>query len=599
MILACVAVIACVLAYLVADQRSSREAQIRASGISITRLLSGLPSEGLVRPETYQNMLQIVSFSQGSESFAYAALIDRDGEMIAEVSAPGVIVPGATISPDPSGWIGERELELASSGQDLMEFYAPVFSEGDLAAQIRLGFYKPGYGLLAREISIAGGIALIVFMLAPLFYFLLRKEIKPLAAAGAEIERYLEKNRARELVAADAPLGAFMDRFNQFVEYSQGRIRELEEDRGELVASAKLISFKKTRIEAVLQTLPDAILILDEHGKVTYANDRVSSLLGTSKEEVLAGPPRTWSRSPDIADFFARYETTAALRYAAETVCFKPEHAQDRTLAMTGYPLFSPNESASISGTLVQIRDVTQEALAQESRSEFVAHLGHEIKTPLNTLALYSEVLLDDSGQDQAERIAAVNTIHDEVERLTNLVNNLLSITRIEMGSLGLDKQRTRLADLLNDVAANLRHAAWPHDIVIDVDLPNDLSPVDVDKDLLRIAINNLGSNAIKYSEPGGRVTISAEENDEAIMIHVSDTGLGISEQDQARIFDKFFRSDSSNVRQRTGHGLGLSLTRQIVGLHDGDVRVESELGQGSTFTISLWKRFGIVKKAI
>ena len=599
MILACLVVIACVLGLVIVDQKKDHEANIRARGISIARLLAGLPSDELSRPETYQSMLQLVSFSQGSKDFAYAALVDESGATIAEVSGPGIIVPSAPISHEPSGWIGERELAIDNTANEIMEFHAPVFDAGSLAGQIRLGFFRPSYQLVAREVSIAGGLSLIVFLLAPLFYFLLRKEIKPLAAAGEELERLLENNQSRELTAQDAPIGAFMDRFNQFVDYAQGRIRELESDRGELVTSAKLISYKKTRIEAVLQTLPEAIIILDEHGKATYANGRVTLLIGASKEDVLSSPPREWSPSPEVADFLARYETTTLPRYANDSVQFKPKEDSDRTMSIAGYPLFSPNEAAATNGTLIIIRDVTQESLAQQSRSEFVAHLGHELKTPLNTLSLYSEVLLDDTGQDEAQRVEAVNTIHDEVGRLVGLVNNLLNMTRIEMGSMDLDKQRTRLADLLKDIADNLGRAASLRNIDIDLELPTDLSPVEVDKDLLRVAINNLISNAIKYNHPGGRVTIAAEENDEAIVIQVTDTGLGIGEADQLRVFDKFYRSESSEVRERTGHGLGLALTRQIVELHDGQVSVTSELGKGSTFSIALWKRSGLVKRAI
>lgn len=598
-IVACLAVMACVVTLLAAEQRQHREEEIRARGISIARLLSGLPTSDMVTEQTYGSLLRLVSFSQGTDDFAYAALVDEYGNALAEVTADGVIVPVAPIAIEPSGWIGERELEIRNPGRQVIEYHAPVFEEGLLAGQIRLGFFTPQFEFVRRDISVAAGIALLVFLLAPLFYVLLRKEIKPLTTAGAELEKLLLSNKPKELVPADAPIGAFMEKFNQFVDSSQGRIRELEDDRGELVASAKLISYKKTRIEAVLQTLPQAILILDEHGKVTYANDRVPFMLGAAKDQVLTQRAREWCSNTVVVDYLSRYETSSAPRYTHDTVFFKPDENDERTLALNGYPLFSPNEAAAIKGTVIVISDVTQESLARQSRSEFVAHLGHELKTPLNTLSLYSEMLLDDDGQNPDDRVSAVNTIHDEIERLTGLVNNLLSITRIEMGSIDLDKQRTRLGDLLADVSENLGRLAIQKKITIELDLPHELSPVSVDKDLLRIAINNLVSNAIKYNQSGGSVTLSAEETDEAVMIHVADTGIGVGEEDQSRIFDKFFRSESYEVRERGGHGLGLSLSRQIVELHDGQLGVESELGVGSKFTISLWKRSGLVKRAI
>jgi len=599
MVGACLLVIACTVALAVVDQKADHEAQIRARGISIARLLSGLPTDQLVESETYESMLQLVSFSQGTEDFAYAALVNVEGGSLAEVSSPGVIVPSAPITNEPSGWIGERSFMLEADGRRIVEYHAPVFDGGDLAGQIRLGFFEPEYSLVAREISIAGGVALLIFLLAPLFYALLRKEIRPLATAGVELERLLQDNNATAVSPAAAPLGEFMTRFNQFVDYAQGRIRELENDRGELVASAKLISYKKTRIEAVLQTLPFGVVVLDEHGKATYANMRVGQLLGVGRDEILTRAPREWCSSSEVVEFLAKYETSTAPRFENETVYFQPEGKSDNTLAIDGYPLLTSQEPTTISGTLIVVSDVTQESLARQSRSEFVAHVGHELKTPLNTLALYSEVLLDDSGDAPEERIEAVNTIHDEVERMTGLVNNLLSIARIEMGSIDLDKQRIRIGDLLEDIGENLGRLASRQEISLDIDIPQQLSPILIDKDLLRVAINNLVSNAVKYNQAGGRVSISAEETDEAVLIYVEDNGLGISEADQTHVFDKFFRSDSSEVRARSGHGLGLSLTKQIVELHDGQVSVESERGSGSKFTIALWKRFGLVKRAI
>jgi len=603
MIVACLAVIVCTIGLLAVNQKNDREAQIRGRGISLVRLLAGLPSDELISGETHHSMLQLVSFSQGTRDFAYAALVDDLGNPLAEVSSEGVIVPQVPIATEPSGWIGERVVTLAPDQTAIMEYYAPVFESGNFAGQIRLGFFKPGYRLMYEQIPVAATLALLIFMLTPLFYYLLRHEIRPLAAAGVELEKLLNDGISEHVVISPgAPLTVFMERFNQFVDYSQNRIGELENERGELVASAKLIAYKKSRIEMVLQTLPEAVLILDEHGKITYVNDRITTLLGASKEDVLVKPPQEWCTNPEVCEYIRRHETTEASRYVTDTVKFKilpPSQHGDKTFSLNSYPLFLLNDSSAIHGTLVVVRDSTEESLAQASRSEFVAHLGHELKTPLNTLLLYSETLLDGGADDEAERIEAVNTIHDEVERLTSLVNNLLSITRIEMGSLDLDKQRIRLADLLSDISANLGRTAQQKNVDIELDFPRELSAVLVDKDLLRVAINNLVSNAVKYNHEAGTVRIEAEETDEAIVIHVRDTGLGIAAEECEQIFDKFYRSESDDVRLRSGHGLGLSLARRIVELHDGEITVQSELGKGSTFTITLWKRFGLIKRAI
>ncbi len=602
MIGACLLVIGCTISLLVFDQKNTREEQIRARGISLVRLLAGLPSSQLDDQRANQSLLQLLSFSQGTDDFAYAAIVNTAGNPIAEVTAPGIIVPLAPVSNEPSGWIGERGLELASQQREVMEYYAPIFSEGEHAGQIRLGFYRPTYALLYEQLPGAATLALLIFMLTPLVYFLLKREIRPLAQASAEIERLMRENEPQQVTIGASPsMAAFIDRFNQFVDNAQQKIHTLEHERGELMSSAKLISYKKSRIDMTLQALPDAVLVMDEHGKINYVNQRATAMLGASKEEILSKPARQWCQQTEVAEILANYESAAAMRYSSETrvIEFTADNGSNKTLAINGYPLFSPKDATDVNGTLVVIRDATQETLAQKSRMEFVVHLGHELKTPLNTLALYSEMLLDLGDTDEAERISAVNTIHDEVERLVGLVNNLLSITRLEMGTLSLERQRVRLADFLEDIQLSLGRAATQSDIQIDVTTPKELDAVMVDKDLLRIAINNLVSNAIKYNKPGGSVSIAAEESDEAVLIRVSDTGIGIGPEDLANVFGKFYRSEHHEVRERGGHGLGLSLAQEIVQLHGGNISVESELGTGSTFTITLWKQFGLIKKAI
>ncbi len=193
----------------------------------------------------------------------------------------------------------------------------------------------------------------------------------------------------------------------------------------------------------------------------------------------------------------------------------------------------------------------------------------------------------------------ACNVIHDEVERLSTLVSNMLNITKMETGSLSLERQRVRLRDLLKDVFNHISKSGGAGELKFDLLLPGKLSAVAVDKDLLRIALNNLLANAIKYSEPGGKVSLSASETADAIEIRVTDTGLGVALEDQERIFEKFYRSDDENARKRGGHGLGLSLAKDIVELHQGRLSVESTLGEGAEFIITLQKEAGLVQQAI
>ena len=236
--------------------------------------------------------------------------------------------------------------------------------------------------------------------------------------------------------------------------------------------------------------------------------------------------------------------------------------------------------------------------LAAQARDEFIAHVAHELKTPLGNIALYGELLRDTPDLPADTRVEAINTVCDESQRAAALINNLLNISRIEAGSIVIDRQRVRLADLLADCMAQLQHTGASHDLRLQVRVPPELPPIELDKDLLRIAVNNLLTNAAKYNRTGGEIILSAEETDERIVIAVQDSGIGIAAADLPRVFDKFYRSADRDAVSRGGHGLGLYLARQIVELHQGQIEVTSQPGQGTRFTLSFRKPHVLLRAA-
>ena len=150
--------------------------------------------------------------------------------------------------------------------------------------------------------------------------------------------------------------------------------------------------------------------------------------------------------------------------------------------------------------------------------------------------------------------------------------------------------QRVKLNEFLQDTFDSVARSGNNNDIQFELNLPQNLPNIQLDKDLLRIALNNLLTNAVKYNNPGGKVCFSVEEADEKIILSISDTGIGISKKDQAFVFEKFYRSDDEDVTQRSGHGLGLALAKEIIDLHHGTIQLESTVGEGSVFTIELKK---------
>jgi signal transduction histidine kinase len=212
---------------------------------------------------------------------------------------------------------------------------------------------------------------------------------------------------------------------------------------------------------------------------------------------------------------------------------------------------------------------------------------------------MYSDALQGEDGLSEAFRVEATNVIRDEVERMSMLISNILSITKIEMGSLKVQRQRVKLHDLLKDAFETVARSGRGDDLQFELDLPREIGAVSVDKDLLRIAINNLLTNAIKYNRPGGSVTLSAEEYEDTVRITVRDTGIGVAPEDREKIFTKFYRSSAEPVQSKSGHGLGLSLVREIVQLHQGTISVSGAPEQGTEFVIEFSKNADLLKQAV
>jgi two-component system phosphate regulon sensor histidine kinase PhoR len=308
--------------------------------------------------------------------------------------------------------------------------------------------------------------------------------------------------------------------------------------------------------------------------------------------------PAEWCTNPDMAAYLTDCTRRTARRFSPGSGEFTLDVPHRRDIAVMPYPLLSPRDPTLALGTLVLFRDVTAQNLAKQGSGAFIAQVAHELKSPLNVISMYAETL--QSGEETSEEflVEAANVIKDETERMTMLINNTLNLTKIEMGNISINRSRVKLKDLLQDAFDACVRNGKENDMEFKLELPAEISPVAVDKELMRIAINNLLTNAIKYSNPGGVVSLSAEETDSSVRISVSDTGIGIDSGELEKIFEKFYRSSSSEVRKRVGHGMGLALAREIVQLHQGTLTVNSEPGKGSEFTIEFRKEADLLKLA-
>jgi len=598
-IFACLVVSAVILVFVLNLHRDTRMMQYRAEGQRLMHVFPKIPMEAHAQGLLLRSILQASSGVERDSNFAYLAVFDAEGHLRDEVIRPGVLVPAFAFSRDPSTWYSERVTQGSEGGPEILEFSAPLFNEGELAGLIRLGFLVPGFGLGGAGWDILPLLALPVLLLGAFFYYLFKRETRPIEELNTQLQQLLEGSNPvkRVSIKKSGTMQEVLGRLNILLEHDGTRIRELEQKQMSQLTADRVLLYKKESLEAILEVLPEGVLVVDGTLAATFANRRFETLLGCGRRDVLGRGYSEWCTDPALSAFFAGLKGSRGGLHRAK-LDYQPQQLPDRTVAVHAFPLVSRGAEGISLGTLVVFRDVTSEVLAKKARSEFVTHLAHEIKSPLNVMRMYSELLLDNKGEKEFS-IEAVNTIYDEVERLSTLINSLLSISKIEMGSLSLERQRIKLLDLLRDTFQAASRNGRGADLRLHIDLPHEMSHVAIDKDLFRIALNNLLTNAIKYNRPGGSVTLAAEETEGFITIRVRDTGVGIAAEDRERIFDKFFRSSREEIRDLPGHGLGLPLARSIVELHQGRLSVESEPGKGTEFTIALNKGRGLIMEAI
>lgn len=599
MIASSLVVIVITVAVFLYQQKNDDIREIQRQGTGLVRLLGSMSLEQLKGDGSSVGMLRVLKETLANRHFAFAVVVNVDGVSLAEYRAPDVIVPPMVIPRLPSQWTGEREY-ASVEGIKINEYFAPVMHQGELQAFVRLGYQEPGYSLNTSQVRLLAIMSMAIFMLTPIFYFLIKKEIKPLTSISSQLQALIKKTESTEPdVATNSNTKDFMKQFSAVVEAAYKHIDALEAKQTNSVVSSKLLVYQKARLESALNALPYAILVADESGQVTYTSNKIHKLLGTQQGEVLGCNLADFSENREITEYLISCHANTAVRaYQSEEVdVYLPE--ADKRVSICAFPLFSQKNDNQLLGTVIAFRDTTHDGVEQKNNGEFVAHVAHELKAPLNVLFMYSETLLDHADASRELTIEAANVIHDETERISQMIDNLLNLTMIEMGTVAMRRQRVKITDFLEDIYQSMSRNKLVETMEFDLKLDHDLGTVQLDKNLVRVCLNNLISNAIKYNKPDGRIELIAEQNDGEIIIRVRDTGIGISAEDQHCIFSKFFRSDDDEVRKRTGHGLGLSLVNEIVKLHHGKIQLNSKPGEGSEFVISFKKESNMLKDAI
>jgi two-component system, OmpR family, phosphate regulon sensor histidine kinase PhoR len=340
------------------------------------------------------------------------------------------------------------------------------------------------------------------------------------------------------------------------------------------------------QLEATLGSLKEAVLVVDGHNHILLANRSLQDIFPRATE-IIDQRLEVVLHSVSFLNYVdAVKQGRAEPHHEIEFV----ETDETRWVEVTGTPI-PALDGASGKWALFVLHDVTRQKRMEHMRKEFVANVSHELRTPLAVIKGYIETLVD--GHDAMEiddRLRFLHTVQRHTDRLNSLLDDLLTLSRLESSAPGLEREAVELRALILSVIDEYRNrpdAAKHH---LETQLDAEIDRVLIDPLKLHQVLNNLIDNALKYTPAGSQIRIEAElrSTDNEVEIRVSDDGPGIPEADLPHIFERFYRVEKGRSRERGGTGLGLSIVKHIAALHGGRVRADSVVGQGTTFRVWL-----------
>ena len=362
---------------------------------------------------------------------------------------------------------------------------------------------------------------------------------------------------------------------------------------GIAIANAQLIDDAEQRratLDSVMNSMVDGLILVDQRGRIGYANPCAEEMLGQPRgtlggrtlkavEQILADEVAEWEAVRGLLENAAESQADPP---GVEVILAAPE---SRTLQVRPFPIYDASGVNLWLGLL--LRDITRERELDEMKSQLLSTVSHELRTPLASIKGFATTLLREDVQwDENSRREFLSIIDEESDRLSELISNLLDMSRIEAGTLRVEPEPTDLRPIVDETVSAFQ--VMTHEHQFQTSSPPGLPLVEADPRRTRQVLRNLVDNAVKYSPLGGPISIAVRGSEGELVVSVTDQGLGIEPDHLDRIFDRFYQVDSASTREVGGSGLGLSICRAIVEAHGGRIWAKSQPGIGSTFYFTL-----------
>jgi len=454
---------------------------------------------------------------------------------------------------------------------DMLYVAVPIRSGDQTAGVLRLAMPLENIQktLTAIRKIVLLGLLFALGLAAVLSYLLVSQITKPINRMMRICRRFAEGDFGRRINHnCSDELGELAVTLNKMAQDIEDKIKQTKE--------------QNQKLTAVFNSMIEGVIVTDKATRIVSLNHTVEEMFGVcekaAKGKLLLEAVRNSRLSEVISDVLENGRSASA---EVNLV-----HPARKTLQINAAPIFSGN---IVDGCLAVVHDITEIKRLETMRSDFVANVSHELKTPLTSIKGFAETLLEGALEDKEHNRSFLKIIHEHAERLNSLVNDLLSLSYFESTEMVLEKKNLDIRGLLDEVVLGFASQRKKKNIAINNELPSGLV-VKADRDRLGQVFTNLLDNAVKFGDENSSIKIYWQDTDGKIKVVVEDTGTGIPEKDIPRIFERFYRVDKARSRELGGTGLGLSIVKHIIEQHGGTVGVESIEGAGTKFWFTLPK---------
>ncbi len=413
-----------------------------------------------------------------------------------------------------------------------------------------------------------------------------------------DLEQIAQDNEQHPVMVGPKWLRPILDAFTEAVDRFRQRENAFRNQLRDLEIRHRVVDAERRQIEAVLHALRDGVIVTDSFNEITMVNETAAEILGFTVEQAMRKPIDDVLNNEYLSELVrstreqANFADRRHVEYDLPIPGHNGEPEEERAFEITLTCV--ENHKHEVGGVVTILHDITREREVSQLKSEFVSKASHELRTPLSSIRAYVEMLVDGEATDEASRREFYSVIHNETDRLSRLIDNMLNISRIEAGIVQIEREHVDMKPLIQRAVETLEPQARDKAQMLNAKIAEvDLS-VEGDADMLYQVVLNLISNAVKYTPENGRIIVAADSDNltRSVVVTVTDTGLGIPPDAVSRLFEKFYRVENFK-RVAKGTGLGLNLCKHIVEtLHQGQIGVDSKLGMGSKFWFSIPMRY-------